>query len=76
MPYYKNSIKDKANNLIKNALDMHKNIKINLELACEFNNLEQEMTHKFRLPNVIIRGENDLINFWDIQKDLFIDRCD
>lgn len=76
LSYYMDSIKDKANNLIKNALDMHKNIKINLELECDFKNLEQEMTHKFQLPNVIIRGENDLINYWDTQRDLFISRCD
>ena len=55
---------------------MHKNIKIKLELECDFKNLEQEMTHKFQLPNAIIRGQNDLINYWDTQRDLFISRCD
>lgn len=67
IPSYVDSIKDKANNLIRNAIKLHKNIKINLE---------QEITHNFQPANVIINGENDLTDYWDNQRDLFIARCD
>ena len=34
------------------------------------------MIHKFQLPNVILREQDDLEEYWDEQKDLFISRCD
>ena len=78
---YMNLVKEKAINIIRNALNLHKNIKVNLEMECEFKKEGDkykmiEMTHKFQLSNVILREANDLENYWDEQRELFIARCD
>ena len=46
-----NSIKEKAINVIRNALQFQKNIKINLEAECDLDkfNSPYEITHKFQL---------------------------
>jgi hypothetical protein len=36
------NIKEKAIKIVINALNLHKNIKINLEMECEFMKLENE----------------------------------
>lgn len=52
---YMNLIKEKAINIVRNALNLHKNIKINLELECDFKAImEAEITHKFQLSNIIL----------------------
>ncbi|CAH1381059.1 unnamed protein product, partial [Tenebrio molitor] len=79
METYMDMIKEKAIKIIINALNLHKNIKTNLEMECEFMKLENEdftMIHKFQLPNVILREKDALEEYWDEQKDLFISRCD
>ena len=74
---YMTNIKDKAINVIKHALKLHKNIKLNLEMECEFKkDIDKYMTHKFQLSNVILSLSDNLEDFWDNQTDLFITRCD
>lgn len=72
---YMDIIKEKIVNVIRNALNLHKNIKINLEMECEFMKLESEdftMIHKFQLTNVILREEDDFWRDIGINKKLYL----
>lgn len=72
-------IKENVIKIVINALNINKNIKINVEMECEFMKLENEdftMIHTFQLLNVILREKDGLDEYWDEQKDLFISRCD
>src|SRR5277367_3957754 len=67
---------DSGTLVIKNDLDIYKNLKVNLEMECCFENKENEICHKFQLKNVEINEGSNLNEFWNNQKVIFITRCD
>jgi hypothetical protein len=73
---YMECVREDGIQLIEQELKEHRNLKVNLVLACRFHNFEKEIDHFFQLNNVIIyRGEN-LHQFWTDQLNLLSAKMD
>src|SRR5688572_14130347 len=80
---YMDCVRTECIQKIKEELQVHRNIKVNLNMDCSFENLEKkeignvekkEIDHAFQLENVTLDQGTDLSKFWSDQKALFSER--